>query len=196
MVRTGRNSRTCQGTQTGQGTRTWHDWTRRGGTQTRRAKRPWIGPGVSGLGERCPNVQIRLEVRGARGLGNEYLAWTPRISKPARGRWVSNPGRSQKFTKYVNLTARWLCPRPEPKVGNVCQCTYPGQSMSGARQNNNFANSKRSGAEWPNAGVFKSANCSSTQASRLGRYLHLATERALGKSEGCRFDDQELSGPF
>ena len=72
-------------------------------------------------------------VRGILGLGNEYLAWASKISKPTRGRWF--PIQVKAITKCVNLTARWV---PEPKEKNVCQHWSPGQRLSKARQNANI----------------------------------------------------------
>ena len=109
-------------------------WARR--TQTRQgrldqAKAIWIGPGVSRLGEKCAK-----RARGTRywRMGQRILGLGSKGIRTSARTLVSNPDQPQKFTKCNNLPHDGR-PRPEPKVGNVCQCWSTGKRISRARQN-------------------------------------------------------------
>ena len=97
-----------------------------------------------GLGQghldRARGIQIGREVSRS-GWRYEVLADWER--KPALGTkdfhtsartLVSNPDQPQKFTKCNNLSHDGR-PRPEPRVGNDCQCWSTGKRISRARQN-------------------------------------------------------------
>ena len=110
---------------------TWarHTQTRQG--RLDQAKAIWIGPGVSRLGEKCAE----------RATGTTYSRIGQRIpGLGTKGIWtsartlVSNPDQPQKFTKCNNLSRDGRT-RPEPKVGNSCQCWSTGKRISRARQN-------------------------------------------------------------